>query len=268
MTASRVHQAPLQPADVESRSRRVVGRTIECLAEIDSTNRHLLDHAVERPDGAVVSAEYQTQGRGRLGRQWAAPRGSSILLSMLWKPACEDALRFGTLLAAVATCEVVAAVTRLAPRVRWPNDLTLTDRKFAGVLAESRALPNGGRALVIGIGINVWQQRAHFPPELCEKATALEIESTQPVDRTAVARRLLDQLDEERWSFAAEGGPARLLARWRALCDDCGRPATLSADGRQFRGVIREIAADGDLLVELPDGTRRRFGAATTTRSW
>src|SRR5580692_10569135 len=140
-------------------------------AEIDSTNRYLLDAArAGAPEGAVAVADYQRAGRGRLGRRWEAPPGSNLLVSVLLRPrlAVEE-LHLCTVavaLAASAACEQGAGVV---PDLKWPNDLMVGDRKLGGILAE--ALPAGtsaadaddgtGRgstnapAVVVGLGLNV-----------------------------------------------------------------------------------------------------------------
>src|SRR5262245_2034057 len=142
---------------------RRLGRAVHCFANIDSTNAFLLSHAAELPDGTLAVAEHQTAGRGRLRRVWSAPRGSSVLLSVLLHESADSGLlREASLLACVATCNAVESDAGIIAAVRWPNDVTVAGRKLAGVLAESTPLPDGRRALVIGIGLNCLQQRGHF----------------------------------------------------------------------------------------------------------
>lgn len=239
------------------------------LPEIDSTNAYLLRGHVTLPDGAVVAAEYQSAGRGRQNRRWMAPRGSSLLMSVLLHERRHSLIcTHITQIAAIATCDAIRKVTGLAAAVRWPNDLVIRARKVGGVLAEVRERGSAGSSVVIGIGVNCWQQRAHFPPELREKATSLEIECAQAVDRSAVGAALLRCLDQRLARAAASSGPAELAAEWQSRCADVGLRVTLLADARRYQGTIVEIAPDGDLIVELDHGGRRHFGAATTTRLW
>jgi BirA family biotin operon repressor/biotin-[acetyl-CoA-carboxylase] ligase len=236
---------------------------------IDSTNAFLLSRAAQFPDGALAVAEHQTAGRGRLRRSWSAPRGSSILLSaLLHERADSTLLRDATLAASLATCRAVAAATACTPSVRWPNDVVIDGRKLAGVLAESTPLPDGRRALVIGIGLNCLQQRAHFDGDLSSKATSLEIESTLAIDRAAVARELIRQLDSAISAATTVAGRAELRNDWLARCGDRGQPVTLLAGRQTHRGTIVDIDPAGDLLVQLDTGERRAFEAATTTRRW
>ncbi len=246
---------------------RRIGREIHCFHVIDSTNRWLLENAELARDGAIVTAEYQTCGRGRLGRVWLAPRGAAVQLSvLLHEPEGSVWLRLAAVLGAVAACEAIAASTVCPARVRWPNDLILDGLKLGGVLAESRPLERavGLRALVLGIGINCYQQRGHFAPELAGKATSLELGSFAPVDRSALAAILLARLD----AYLSDDDAERLVHRWRAFCLDRMQRAELLCDGQRVSGTILDIMPDGDLRLRCPDGTERVYPAATTTRLW
>ncbi len=199
---------------------RRLGRRVFIHDTIASTNTFLLDRAAKAGDGAVACAEFQTAGRGRLGRRWEAPRGSSILLSvLLTEPADSPVLSQGALLAALSACEAIEMASECAPAIHWPNDVVLNGRKLGGVLAESCALSRpadaGKRALVIGVGLNALQQRGHFPPELADKATSLEIEARHPVDRAAIAAGLLARLDH--WLVSGAQPPDGWAVAWAAL---------------------------------------------------
>lgn len=255
----------LAPAGLQ----RLGGRVL-LYDNVGSTNAELLAGAATLPDGTLAWAEIQTAGRGRLGRRWTAPRGSSILLSVLLhepdrSPLAQDA----SLLACLAACEAIEQASECRPRIRWPNDLTLADRKLAGVLVESTPLGDGRRAVVIGVGINCLQQRGHFTDGLNATATSLEIESAAPVDRLAIATALVRRLDT-RFSPAQRSPGAIEAARtaWRDRCADRGQWARLTRDGQSFEGVILDVDSDGHLLVQLNTGARASFEAATTTRCW
>lgn len=275
---------PLREDDLfpEGRLSRLGARVL-LFREVDSTNACLLKHADSLPDGTIAAAEFQSSGRGRLGRAWNAPCGAGLLLSvLLHETEGSRLLAQATLVAAAAVCEAIDASTDCRPGLRWPNDVTIDGRKVAGVLAETRRLsrPWSGvsapherpgertapRALVIGIGINCLQQPAHFPPELSTKATSLEIASRQPIDRAMVGRALLAALDARLRMPVVTG--AELMATVMHYWSDLGAPATLQQGQDEYRGSIVDLTADGELEVELEGGGRKRFGAATTTRIW
>lgn len=263
MTAS---HRPLTAQDLLPSPLQRLGRRIYLHASIPSTNTFLLEHAAEAGDGAVAWAESQAAGRGRLGRRWLAPRGSSVLLSVLLLEPPDSPLRpHAALLGTVAACEAVETATDCAPAVRWPNDVYLGGRKLGGVLAESSA---GVGGVVIGVGLNCLQHRRHFTAELRDTATSLECESRHAIDRAAVAAALLARLDN--WFVAASREPAawaKLREAWRQRCEDLGRPVALEHDGRSFRGTAVDIAENGDLIVQLDHGGRRHFASANTTRA-
>ena len=249
-----------------------LGKTVHTLETTTSTNTFLLDEAANLPDGAIATAEYQTSGHGRFGRTWNAPRGSSILLSVLLFESEDSPVSGGvTMLAALAAAEAVELETSCRPALRWPNDIVIAGKKLGGVLAESRRLSAGNgprrRALVVGIGLNCLQHKGHFSRELAEIATSLEIESAHPVDRHAVARSLLQRLDARLTSLSRSGiEAARLAEEWADRCEDLGTHVMLEANGRRYTGTVLEVTEHGDLVVQLDDGGRRRFESATTTR--
>jgi BirA family biotin operon repressor/biotin-[acetyl-CoA-carboxylase] ligase len=244
---------------------RRLGQAVHVHDTLESTNAYLLSHVVDIPDGAIAWAEYQSQGRGRLGRRWEMPRGAGLLLSVAVREPRESPLcELAGLLGAVALCRTIEQATDCEPGVRWPNDVVLEGRKLGGVLVES-ASDNGQRVLVIGIGLNCLQQAGHFEGELAEKAISLEMASTRPIDRPLLASRLLQELDG--WLTGASAVD-ELRRLWRERCVDIGSRVRLQHDLQSFVGTAVDIAENGDLLVQLDEGGRRQFGSTTTTREW
>ncbi len=226
------------------------------LGRVDSTQAIAFALAADgAPDRTVVVAESQAAGRGRRGRTWHDEPGASLLVSVVLRPRLPAArLPTLSLVAAVAVAEALVAVTGVAPRLKWPNDVLVDGRKIAGILLESR-LPEG--TTILGIGINV-AQRA-FPPELAERATSLRLATGRDVDRETLLAAVLEALDRWRARLEAEGfEPVR--ARWRALADTLGRPVTV--DG--VSGVAVDVDDDGALLVD-EGGRRRRVVAGEVT---
>jgi BirA family biotin operon repressor/biotin-[acetyl-CoA-carboxylase] ligase len=142
-------------------------------------------------EGAVAVAEEQTEGRGRLGRAWFSPRGTSILCSTLLEPPVDTArLPELSLVAGEATAEAIATVTGLRPEIKLPNDILLEGRKAAGILAEARE----GR-VALGIGINVNIARDELPTEVDRPATSLLVEAGHEIDRAELLVELLAHLE-------------------------------------------------------------------------
>jgi BirA family biotin operon repressor/biotin-[acetyl-CoA-carboxylase] ligase len=168
-----------------------------------------------------------------------------------------------TLLAAVAACEAIQQATEIVPSIKWPNDLRVPApaggwRKLAGVLIESRLVPGRSvRAWVIGIGINCLQQAGHFPPELRDRVTSLEIESSDPVARPEVARALLQRLDA--WLADPPDRPDILHDRWLHYAEPLGESVRLISAGREYHGRILAVDPAGGLVVQTDAGGRAWF---------
>src|SRR5256714_15181012 len=178
----------LRPEDVVPRLRGRLGREYRFVERCTSTQRLLGE---DDPEGAVVVADEQTEGRGRLGRQWLAPAGTSLLLSILLRPDVEPArLPELSLVAGRACAEALADVAELATEVKFPNDVLVRGRKVAGILAEA----SEGR-VVLGIGINVSQSAGELPAEARTPATSLLLETGRKIDRAELLVALLDHLE-------------------------------------------------------------------------
>jgi BirA family transcriptional regulator, biotin operon repressor / biotin---[acetyl-CoA-carboxylase] ligase len=154
----------------------------------DSTQRML---AEDESEGAIAVAEVQTEGRGRLGRVWDAPAGTSVLVSVLLLPAVEaPRLPELSLVAGGAVAQAIAEVTGLEPAIKFPNDILVQGRKVAGILAES----SEGR-VVLGIGVNVNQTLEQLPADTKTEPTSLRLELSGPVNRARLLAAILLQLE-------------------------------------------------------------------------
>jgi BirA family biotin operon repressor/biotin-[acetyl-CoA-carboxylase] ligase len=153
--------------------------------------------AADDAEGTVAVAEEQTQGRGRLGRSWHAPARTSVLVSILLRPAVDlPRLPELSLVAGGAVAEAIADVTGIDPAIKFPNDVLIDGRKVAGILAES----SDGRVL-LGIGVNANQTREQLPADADTEPTSLRLELGEPVDRAALLAAILLRLERayDRW---------------------------------------------------------------------
>jgi BirA family transcriptional regulator, biotin operon repressor / biotin---[acetyl-CoA-carboxylase] ligase len=188
--------------------------------------------------GTLVTADEQTAGRGRQGRSWAAPVGSSLV--------CSWVIRDPAPLLSLAAGVAVAELAVQGARVKWPNDVLIDGRKLAGILVEGRPQE---RWAVLGIGVNVALRPEDLPLELRDRAATLGLTAAELEPTLA---RLRDRL--EQWLSASD---SEVLAAVRARDALLGRP--VSWDGGSGTGA--GIDQSGRLLVELPDGTRRALDA-------
>jgi BirA family biotin operon repressor/biotin-[acetyl-CoA-carboxylase] ligase len=182
--------------EIEARGR--FGRPFTWVESCPSTQR-LLEGA---PEGAVVAADEQTEGRGRLGRTWVAPKGTSLLFSIALVPRVPAGrLPELSLVAGDAVAEAIAAETGLATTVKRPNDVLVGGRKVAGVLAEAVE----GR-VALGIGVNVSQDETQLPRAAATPATSLALEGAE-VDRAELLAAILERLERgyDAWVSASSG---------------------------------------------------------------
>jgi BirA family transcriptional regulator, biotin operon repressor / biotin---[acetyl-CoA-carboxylase] ligase len=182
-----VEDTPTREA-VVPRLRGRFGREYTFVGRSSSTQRLLPPDA---PEGAVAVADEQTEGRGRLGRRWEAPPGTSLLCSVQLRPSL-DAARFPelTVIGAKACAEAIRLVTGLEPTLKHPNDVLLGGRKVAGILGEV----SDGR-VVLGIGVNANIPADDLPSEVRIPATSLLVEKGAPVDRVGLLVELLVALE-------------------------------------------------------------------------
>ena len=178
----------LAPGDVLPRLRGRFGHPYTYLESTASTQLLL---GPDAPEGALVVAGEQTAGRGRLGRRWLAPAGTSLLCSLQLVPAVSpERLPELTGVAARACAEAIKAVTGLEPELKFPNDVLVASRKVAGVLAEARE-----SRVVLGIGINVNVADDDLPTEVDRPATSLLVETGRELDRAELLVELLARLE-------------------------------------------------------------------------
>jgi BirA family biotin operon repressor/biotin-[acetyl-CoA-carboxylase] ligase len=223
------------------------GEPREHHAQIGSTNARAKELAAEgAPGGLVVTADEQTAGRGRQGREWFAPPGGALLYSALLRPLGDRPLL--PLAVPLAVCDAAEALAPVECGVKWPNDVWIADRKLAGVLIEGR--PEEDWA-VIGIGLNVDVPDEAFPEELRETAVSLSAagaSATVAEARDALNGSLGDWVDAE---------PRLILEEFRRRDALRGRRISWS-DGA---GVADGIDDSGHLLVRSDDGEELKLGA-------
>lgn len=243
---------------------RVVGRRILVYPAVASTNTVASELGEGgEPEGAVVVAETQTAGRGRMGRPWVSPPNKGLWTSILLRPPVSPSeASLLSQLAAVSLAEAVAEVDpAVVPRIKWPNDLLLGDRKAAGILVEVKTEGERVHYAVVGIGVNINQTLADFPEALQRSATSLSLASGKPVSRLQVARALYRHLDVWYLRFLEEGSEAP-LHRLMALSGTVGKWVQVETGREEFEAFAEAINRDGSLRVRLPSGEIRDLSSA------
>lgn len=236
-----------------------LGRILECHESLVSTNdraRQLLDERGPAAHGAVVFADEQTGGRGRLGRAWQCPRGLGLACSVaLWIPAFPGGMPPLQLAGSLAALSALRETAAVPGKLKWPNDVLLYGKKVCGVLVESRFLGDAPAGLVVGIGVNLLHGVADFPPELRATATSVLQASGRRVAPERFAAALLRALGP-----LVELGlsdPAALVAQASPYwIHEMGGPLALILGEGSLKGTFEGIAPDGSLLLTV-DGERR-----------
>jgi BirA family transcriptional regulator, biotin operon repressor / biotin---[acetyl-CoA-carboxylase] ligase len=226
---------------------------LSVVASTGSTNADLLAAARDgRPEGAVLVAEQQTSGRGRLGRSWVSKPGASLTFSVLLRPAGVPPPMRGwlPLLAGVAVTAALRGEAAIQPALKWPNDVLAGGAKLAGILAEQ-----AGDAVVVGVGLNVAASRSQLPTE---SATSLGLLGALAPDRSALLAAILREM--ERWyrRWASQAGDAEasgLRAQYLRDCDTVGRQVLVELPGgSSLTGLATGVDDLGRLVVQAADG--------------
>lgn len=242
-------------------------RVLDVVASTGSTNADLAARAVDDPEGAVLIAEEQTAGRGRLDRTWTAPARSGIFLSVLLKPREVPVERWGwlPLLAGVATATALSRAAVVDTALKWPNDLLVIvdgeERKAGGILAE-RAGAGDAAGVVLGIGVNVSLRADELP---VPGAGSLALAGAENTDRDTLVRAVLRSLEQWYGDWRAAGGDpvaSRLQETYAAGCATLDRRVRAELPGgRILLGEATALDADGRLIVSTDDGGREAVDA-------
>jgi BirA family transcriptional regulator, biotin operon repressor / biotin---[acetyl-CoA-carboxylase] ligase len=238
---------------------RLVGRNLIYLPEIGSTMeeaRRLAEQGA--PDGTLVVADYQSAGRGRLDRRWQAPPGSSLLLSLVFRPAiAAHQVQQLTMLCGLGAAESMEAETGLAVGLKWPNDLEIGGAKVGGILTEVELSGVHVRYAVVGIGLNVNLEPQELSGPMAARATSLSDKLGSPVARLPLLWAML--LAVEARYLALGSGAQALHAQWARRLVTLGRTVTVATGDGAWEGLAEGVDADGALLVRRADGRLERI---------
>lgn len=220
------------------------------LAEVDSTNDEIRRRVqAGAPAGMVVTADVQTAGRGRQGREWLSVEGASLALSVgIGVPS-----RGATLVPLAAGLAVGDMLRRrgVTPQLKWPNDALVGGRKLGGILAERHRLDDRTDFLVIGIGINVDWRDVETTGE-ADTWTSIADEVGDDVDAEVVTVELLRSLAA--WLDDVPKDPTRLLAAYKVRCATLGKQVRAETPRGTVEGRAVDVDAHGGLVLEGPGG--------------
>lgn len=232
---------------------RWAGQELHYFQEIDSTNLEAKRLGEQNtPHGTLVIAEKQTAGRGRRGKGWESPSGSSIYMTILLRPELEPThAPMLTLVMAVAVAKAIRQETELEAKIKWPNDVVVNGKKVVGILTEMSTEIDYINHVVIGVGINVNTQK--FPEEISATATSLALEKGKQMRRSPLIVSVMQQFETYYERFIQSKDLAFLMEEYNHLLVNCNREVKVLGK-ESHTGIARGINTKGELLVERENG--------------
>ena len=232
---------------------KIFGKNIISHDSLSSTMDVAFRSGVEgAQEGTVVCAETQTKGRGRLGRNWTSPKGKGIYMSIILRPSLPptDVARL-TLLGAVAVAEAIQKACGILPKIKWPNDLLINNRKVAGILTEMSAEMDRVRFVVLGVGINVNTSISLLP----SNATSLKVESGKTISRVLLVQAILSSLEFWYESLKTDGFEP-VIAQWKELSLTLGQRVQVIDPSGSVEGEAVDLDEHGGLIIRNDSGLR------------
>jgi BirA family biotin operon repressor/biotin-[acetyl-CoA-carboxylase] ligase len=242
-----------------------IGREIFFYEAVSSTNTIASDIAGETIEGAVVLADSQQKGRGRLGRKWESPPGVNIYMSVILRPRIEprDATLI-TIMAVVACATALRRITGLDVTIKWPNDLMISDKKIGGILTELKTDHDRIISAIVGIGINVNAGIDTYPADVQKIATSLENETGMSYSREIVISEILNETDYW-YKILNRMGEGIILLEWQKLTSTLGREVKVIVGKETFTGLAESVDSEGMLILRLPSGMLKKISSGDLT---
>jgi BirA family transcriptional regulator, biotin operon repressor / biotin---[acetyl-CoA-carboxylase] ligase len=232
-----------------------IGRSVYFFESVTSTQKVAKEYAMNgAKHGTLIVADEQTEGRGRMVRKWYSPKGTGIWASFILRPdiQIQHAPQL-TLLSAVAVVQAIKKVTHITPEIKWPNDILISGRKVCGILTELQAEEDRIQSVILGIGINVNQDKNDFSAEIIKKATSLKIELGKTVNRSSLIQSLCYYIEQLLHLYISEGfTPIKSL--WETCAVSIGKRISARTVKGTFDGVALGINNEGVLLLKQDNG--------------
>ena len=243
------------------------GKEIIFHESLDSTNTLAMELSEKGVShGTAVIADRQLKGKGRLGRTWFSPPHGNIYMSVIVRPEIEpkDAALL-TIMSAISCARAIRNSTGIEVKIKWPNDLMVSEKKIGGILTEMKSDQDRIVFAVIGIGINVNSSLDAFPSDVRAVAASVMEELrakgySQEISRTLIIAAILNEL--ERWfKVLIKGGRIQLINEWKKLSSTLGRKVKVVSGKDTFSGIAEDIDDEGMLILRLPSGGLKKISA-------
>ena len=239
---------------------REIGRCLVYRAKVSSTMETALEQVLlGAPNGMVIVAGTQENGKGRFDRRWISPEGGIYLSIILYPPG--PILSSLTMLASLAARDSIEEVSGIKTGIKWPNDVLIDGKKVCGILAVSGESPSKGTYAIVGIGINTGLDPGAYP-EIAETGTGLNTVSGKQVSRKNLLCSLLVNF-EKRYARLCEGESQ--LGEWSEALVTLGQKVTVKTGSKTFNGAAESVDAEGCLRLRLEDGELKVIPAGDVT---
>ena len=237
---------------------KLIGKKIYYFDHINSTMDMATGLGLKgAPEGTIILSEAQSQGRGRMGREWHSPKYKGIYLSLVLKPAIlPNQAPILTLLSAVSICEAVKELTGLDVKIKWPNDIFIGNKKLCGILTELNAEMDQIRFIIIGIGLNINNDKK----SLITGSTSLKEETDNTFSRVSILQEILRKIEANYFIFQ-KSGPKVIADKWRNYALTLGRRVKVAIQKDQIEGQAVDIDTDGSLLLRKDSGIVQKITA-------
>lgn len=221
-------------------------RNICVYSQISSTNT-MAKQNCDMPDGTLFVADSQTNGRGRLGREWISPHGKDIFMSILLKPKIPiDKTAQITLAAGLGVCRALSEFCGIKAKIKWPNDIVTGTKKLCGIITELSFDKNGESYVVVGIGINVNSEK--FDDLIKDKATSLKNATGTHYNRYEIISKVMTEI-ERYYKLFIENGFAAFRDEYKKMCANIGKDVVIIKDKQSVQGFCDDISQNGELIV-------------------
>lgn len=242
-----------------------IGQEIHHFTEVTSTNDVAKKLAARGADeGTVVISEVQTLGRGRLGREWASPKGG-IWFSIILRPEVhpKDASKL-TFVASVAVARVIREMFDLEAEIKWPNDVLIGGKKVCGILTETSTKDDVVDFVVVGVGINANVSLESFPQNLRKSLTTLKEELKEEIKQEEFLRALLEELERYYKMFLRKKFDL-ILEEWKNLAGFLGQHVKVLSFDEKISGWAVDVDQSGALIIKLRNGTVKKVMSGDVT---
>ena len=233
---------------------KILGNKVYFFDEISSTNEYakILANSNEE-EGAIVIADCQTNGKGRLDKKWESNKGEGLFMSILLRPNVHiNNIVQITLLSGICICNGIKKATGLDASIKWPNDIVVNGKKVCGILTELSAQIENVSYVILGIGINV--NNKIFNDDLKDKATSIFLETNKETERAKLLSYILNELEEKYLKFKEIKDFTLFLPEYKSLCVNLNKEVKAIYKNEEIIGTVIDISPSGEIILKTNKG--------------